>query len=187
VSANPTEPEPTSPKPTFLDRVKELPNLAKGLGAIVALIVSLIGLFTWAFPGCSRQAPGPTAGSLEVVDLQKHVTLGEYLRTQTVKNANPTPAQRKVDGVVARVLAKGLSGMKRADVYSTVRDAASGADVEKHLAGRLKIKAAGDSGGGAFWIAAPSKPGSYYIFFELDSPTGTLINTAKSDPFSVGG
>jgi hypothetical protein len=187
VSANPTEPKPTSPKPTLLDRVKELPNLAKGLGAIVALIVSLIGLFTWAFPGCSRQAPGPTDGALKVLDLQKHVTLGEYLRTHPVKNANPSPAQRKVDGVVALVRAEGLSGMKRADVYSTVRDAASGADVEKHLAGRLKIRAAGDSGGGAFWIAAPSEPGSYYILFELDSPTGTLINTAKSESFSVGG
>ena len=89
--------------------------------------------------------------------------------------------------MVARVLAKGLSGMKRADVYSTVREAASGADVERHLAGRLTIKAAGDSGGGAFWIAAPAEPGSYYIFFELDSPTGTLINTAKSPSFSVAG
>jgi hypothetical protein len=185
VSANPTE--PTSPKPTLLDRVKELPNLAKGLGAIVALIVSLIGLFTWAFPGCSRQAPAPTDGSLRVLDLQKHVTLGEYLRTHPVKNANPTPAERKVDGVVARVRAEGLSGMKRADVYSTVRDAASGADIEKHLAGRLTIKAKGDAGGDAFWIPAPSKPGSYYIFFELDSPKGTLINTAKTETFSVVG
>ena len=177
---------PPTPKPTALDRIKELPNLAKGVGAIVSLVVSLIGLFTWAFPGCSRPAAGPTDGALKVLDLQKHVTLGEYLRTHPVKSASPTAAERGRDGVVVLVRAEGLSGMKRADLYSTVRDSASGADVEKHLAGRLAIKAAGDSGGGAFWIPAPSEPGSYYILFELDSPSGTLINTVKSDPFSVG-
>src|SRR3954463_15260491 len=111
---------PPTPKPTALDRIKELPNLAKGLGAIVALIVSLIGLFTWAFPGCSRQAPGPTDGALKVLDLQKHITLGQYLRAHPVKSANPTPKERAHDGVVAMVRAEGLSGMKRADLYSTV-------------------------------------------------------------------
>ena len=57
-----------------------------------------------------------------------------------------------------------VSGVKRADLYWTMRDAASGGELaDDHyvhqLAAHFRIRTTGDSGGRAFWVPAPPQPG----------------------------
>jgi hypothetical protein len=170
--------------PGLLDRIKELPKLATGISAVVTLIVSIVALVLWILP----DPPGPTHAKLEVLDFQRHVSLGDYLNQNGMKNPGYTPVELARDGVVATVSAVDVSGVKRADLYWSVRPT-TGVLSDKHyrhqLAGHFKIRTTGDSGGRPFWAPAPAPPGRYYVFFELDAPNKTVLATTRTDEFPV--
>jgi hypothetical protein len=92
---------------------------------------------------------------------------------------------------VATVKVVGASGVGHADLFWTVRDVVSGSDVADgryvhQLAAHVKVKTTGDSGGGAFWVPAPAKPGRYLVRFELDAPNRTILFSVPTDEFVVG-
>ncbi len=177
--------------PGFLTIVRESPKLAISLGAIVGLIAGVLGLVAWFFPDAKPKPRAPTDAKLEVLDFQKHVTLQRYLRMIRKDAGNYTPAQLKRDGVVATVKAVNVSGVKRADLFWTIRDSASGSDLADghyvhQLAGRFKIATTGDSGGRPFWAPAPPQPGSYFVHYQLEAPNGSILNSTRTGAFVVG-
>lgn len=159
--------------------------------AIVTLIGGVLALVAWFFPDWKPKPDEPTDANLEMLDFQRHVTLGRYLQRINEKPTRYTPAQLSRDGVVATVKAVGVSGVERADLYWTVRESASGADyADAHyvhqLAGRFRIKTTGDSGGRPFWVPAPPQPGRYVIRFELTTEDGTILASKPTTAFVVG-
>lgn len=173
-----------------LSILRESPKLAVSLGAIVGLIVGVLGLVAWFFPDAKPKPRAPTDAKLEVLDFQKHVTLGRYLRMIKQDAASFTPAQLKRDGVVATVKAVGVSGVERANLFWTMRDSASGNDLADghfvhQLAGRFKIRTTGDSGGRPFWAPAPSQPGRYFVRYQLEAPNGSILNSTQTNTFVV--
>jgi hypothetical protein len=177
--------------PTILDRIREAPKLAAAIGAIVALAAGVLGLVSWFFPDAKPKPRAPTNAGLEMLDFQKHVTLGRYLRSIGATKTRYTAAQLARDGIVATVKADNVSGVKRADLYWTMRDAASGGELaDDHyvhqLAAHFKIRTTGDSGGRAFWVPAPPQPGRYFVRFELDAAGGTILASQPTDAFVVG-
>ena len=171
--------------------MRESPKLAISLGAIVGLIAGVLGLVAWFFPDAKPKPRAPTDAKLEVLDFQKHVTLQRYLRMIRKDAGNYTPAQLKRDGVVATVKAVNVSGVKRADLFWTIRDSASGSDLADghyvhQLAGRFKIATTGDSGGRPFWAPAPPQPGSYFVHYQLEAPNGSILNSTQTGAFVVG-
>jgi hypothetical protein len=180
---------PTSPG--LFGRLKEAPKLVVALGAIVTLIAGVLGLVAWFFPDAKPKPRAPTDAKLEILDFQKHVTLGRYLRTIDKDASGFSAGQLARDGVVVTVKAVGVSGVKRADLFWTVRDSASGSDLaDAHyvhqLAARFRIRTAGDSGGRPFWVPAPPQPGRYFVRFELSAPDGTILASTPTGPFVVG-
>jgi hypothetical protein len=173
-----------SKRPGPLDRIKELPKLATSIGAVVTLIASIIALVLWILP----DPPGPTNAKLEVLDFQLHVSLGDYLTENGLENPGYTPGDLTRDGVVATVSAEDVSGVKRADLYWSVRPT-TGILSDKHYrhqpAGHFKIRTTGDSGGRPFWVPAPAPPGRYYVFFQLEAPNHTVLRTTRTDEFPV--
>lgn len=175
----------------FLTRLKEAPKLAVSIGAVVTLIAGVLGLVAWFFPDAKPKPRAPTDAKLEILDFQKHVPLNRYLRRIDKPTDGYTRAQLGRDGVVATVKAVGVSGVERADLYWTVRDSASGSDLADghyvhQLAGRFRIRTAGDSGGRPFWVPAPPQPGRYFVRFELSAPNGTILASTPTDAFVVG-
>jgi hypothetical protein len=171
-------------------RLREAPKLTIAIG-IVTLIGGILGLVAWFFPDAKPKPLAPTDASLEMLDFQGHVTLRRYLQTIDKKPVGYSPAELSRDGVVATVKAVGVSGVKRADLYWTLRDSASGADfADAHyvhqLAGRFRIRTTGDSGGRPFWVPAPPQPGRYFIRFELAAPNGTILALKPTRAFVVG-
>jgi hypothetical protein len=183
--AGPPEEAAEPGRPGVLDRIKQAPKLAAAIGGIVAAIAGILGLVTWVFPDAKPKPRAPTDATLAIIDFQRHVSLGEYLDTHPIKGANPSAAQRSRDGVVVTVRAADVSGVKRADLFWTVRDEASDATIDRQLAGHLKINTTGDSGAAPYWVPAPSQTGRYFILFELDTQSGTILNTTRTDPFAV--
>ncbi|HEY8766626.1 MAG TPA: hypothetical protein VIP09_05105 [Dehalococcoidia bacterium] len=186
-----TRPRRQPPKQSGLfGRIKEAPKLAAAIGAIVATIAGILGLVTWFFPDAKPKPQAPTGAELSVLDFQRHVPLSAYLR-QIERKGNYGVAQLKHDGVLVTVKAIGVSGVKTANLFWTVRDAASGGDLAdahyvKQPGLKLRIRATGDSGGGPVWVPAPNKPGRYFIRLELDAPNGTLLASVPTDDFVVG-
>lgn len=175
----------------FLTVLRESPKVAVSLGAIVGCIAGILGLVAWFFPDAKPKPRAPTDAKLEVLDFQRHVTLQRYLRMIKQDGGSYTPAQLKRDGVVTTVKAVGVSGVKRADLFWTIRDSASGSDhADGHyvhqLAGRFKINTTGDSGGRPFWAPAPPQPGRYFVRYELTAPNGTILNSTQTSTFVVG-
>lgn len=175
----------------FLSVLRESPKVAVSLGAIVGCIAGILGLVAWFFPDAKPKPRAPTDAKLEILDFQRHVTLGQYLRMIKQDAGNYTPAQLKRDGVVATVKAVNVSGVDRADLFWTMRDSASGSDLADghyvhQLAGRFKIKTTGDSGGRPFWAPAPPQPGRYFVRYELSAPNGTILNSTQTSTFVVG-
>jgi hypothetical protein len=173
-----------------LDRVRAQPKLATAI-AIVTLIGGILGLVAWFKPDWKPKPRAPTDAKLEMLDFQRHVTLRRYLRTINQKPIGYSRAQLARDGVVVTVKAVDVSGVKRADLYWTVRDGASGSDLaDAHyvhqLAARFRIRTTGDSGGRPFWVPAPPQPGRYFIRFELAAPNGTILASVPTRPFVVG-
>jgi hypothetical protein len=180
-----------SKPPTILERLKQAPKLAISIGAIVTLIAGILGLVAWFFPDAKPKPRAPTDAHIEILDFQRHVTLGDYLRMINEKDAKYTTQQLKRDGVVATVKAVQVSGMKRADLYSTVRDSASGSNLsDDHYVhrrvGYFKIRTTGDSGGSPFWVEAPRQPGGYFVYFQLEAPNETILASKKTAQFIVG-
>lgn len=184
-------PRARAKKPGLLDRIREAPKLAAGIGAVVGLIAGILGLVAWFFPDAKPKPRAPTDAAIELLDFQRHVSLGRYLRSIGAKDARYSPDQLARDGVVVTVKAVGVSGVKRADLYWTVRDKASGGDLDDEhyvhqLAAHFRIHTTGDSGGRPFWVPAPAQPGRYFIRFELDAPNGTILASRPTDEFVVG-
>ena len=170
--------------------MRETSTLARWI-AIVTLIAGILGLVAWFFPDWKPKPRSPTDAKLEMLDFQRHVTLARYLRMIKKDRAGYSPAQLSRDGVVVTVKAVGVSGVERADLYWSVRDSASESDLaDAHyvhqLAGRFRIRTAGDSGGRPFWVPAPPQPGSYFIRFELTAPNGTILASEPTRAFVVG-
>ena len=168
-----------------------MPKLAAAIGAVVGLIASILGLVTWFWPDAKPKPRAPTDAALKMLDFEKHVSLGHYLRGIHKTNTPYSRAQLARDGVVATVKAVGVSGVKRADLYWTVRDAAGGGELSDdhyvhQLAGHFRIRATGDSGGGPFWVPAPPQPGRYFVRFELDAPNGTILASEPTEDFVIG-
>lgn len=178
-------------KPTgIVARIKDVPKLAAAIASIVGLILAILGLVTWFSPDTKPKARAPTDASLRILDFQT-ATLGRYLRSRKQKNPGYTVEQLARDGIVATVKVVGASGIGRADLFWTVRDIASKSDLTDgryvhQLAAHIRIKTTGDSGGGAFWVPAPSKPGRYLVRFELDAPNGVILDSLPTEEFRVG-
>jgi hypothetical protein len=175
----------------ILSRLKEAPKLAVSLGAIVTLIAGILGLVAWFYPEAKPKPPAPTDAKLEILDFQRHVTLRRYLLMIRQDPGRYSPEQLRRDGVVATVKAVGVSGVKRADLYWSIRDSASGNDLaDPHyvhqLAGRFKIRTTGDSGGRPFWAPAPPQPGTYLVRYQLEAPNATILASTGTDTFVVG-
>jgi len=166
----------------LLARIKQLPKLATAVGAVVASIVAIIGLVTTVWPDSES---APTDAGLQVLDFRKHVSLGDYLRETNHDASQYTAEQLAHDGVVVTVKAVDVSGVKSADLYYRLRDTVSGADVDRKLAARFKIRTNGDSGGQPVYVPAPNDAGRYLVVFELLAPNGTVLNTTKTEEFSV--
>lgn len=174
----------------LLVRVKAEPKLAIAIG-IVTLIGGILGLVAWFFPDAKPKPRAPTDAQLEMLDFQRHVTLGSYLRMINNKDGKYTAKQLARDGVVATVKAANVSGVKRADLFWTVRDSASGGNLADaryvhQLTARFQIRTTGDSGGRPFWVPAPGQPGRYFVYFELTAPNGTILASKPTGAFVVG-
>ena len=174
-----------------LARIKQAPKLAAAIASIVALIAGILGLVSWFNPDAKPKGTAPTDASLQLLDFQKHVTLGRYLRSTQRKNPGYGAEQLSRDGIVATVKVVGVSGVAQADLFWTIRDVASESDLTNpryvhQLAAHIRIKTTGDSGGGAFWVPAPSKPGRYLPRFELEAPNGTILYALSTKEFVVG-
>jgi hypothetical protein len=172
-------------------RIKEAPKVVAVISSIVGLIVGILGLIYLFNPDAKPKGRAPTDATMQILDFQKHVTLARYLRSRQLKNSGYTPEQLARDGVVATVKVVGASGVGRADLFWTVRDVVSGSDITApryvhQLAAHFRIKTTGDSGGGAFWVPAPAKPGRYVVRFELDAPNGTILFSIPTEEFVVG-
>ena len=172
-------------------RIKEAPKVVAVISSIVGLVVAILGLFFLFNPDAKPKGKAPTDATMQILDFQKHVTLARYLRSRQLKNSGYTPEQLARDGVVATVKVVGASGVGRADLFWTVRDVVSGSDITApryvhQLAAHFQIKTTGDSGGGAFWVPAPAKPGRYVVRFELDAPNGTILFSIPTEEFVVG-
>lgn len=182
----------TAAKPAgIIARIKEAPKLAAAIASIVGLIAGILGLISWFNPDVKPKGTAPTDATLQMLDFQKHVTLGRYLRSRHQKNPGYTAEQLSRDGIVATVKIVGASGVGHTDLFWTVRDVASESDLTNgryahQLAAHIRIKTTGDSGGGAFWVPAPSKPGRYLARFELDAPNGAILYSLPTDEFVVG-
>jgi hypothetical protein len=184
----------TTPAPKqsgIVARIKEAPKLAAAIASIVGLVAAVLGLIAWFNPDAKPKGRAPTDATLQLLDFQKHVTLGRYLRTSNHTNPGYSREQRARDGIVATVKVVGASGVGHADLFWTVRDVVSGSDVADgryvhQLAAHVKVKTTGDSGGGAFWVPAPAKPGRYLVRFELDAPNRTILFSVPTDEFVVG-
>jgi hypothetical protein len=179
------------PAPTFVSRLKEAPKLAAAIGSIVALIAGVLALIAWFNPDAKPKGRAPTDAKLQMIDFQKHVTLGRYLRSIAHSTSDSTPQALARDGVVATIKAVGVSGVSRADLYWGLRDVASESDVSDphyvhQLAAHLHIKTTGDSGGAAFWVPAPPTPGRYVARFQLETPSGVILDSTATEEFVVG-
>lgn len=175
----------------ILAAIRAAPKLAAAIASIVGLVAAILGLITWFNPDVKPKGTAPTDASLQVIDFQKHVTLGRYLRTSRQKDPGYSRAQLARDGIVATIKVVGASGVNRADLFWTVRDVASGSDLADdryvhQLAARIRIRTTGDSGGGAFWVPAPASPGRYVARFQLDTASGTILASVPTEEFVVG-
>ena len=191
-NAQPEAEAPVEAKPAgIVARIKEAPKIVAVISSIVGLVVAIVGLFFLFNPDAKPKGKAPTDATMQILDFQKHVTLGRYLRSRQMKNPGYTTDQLARDGVVATVKVVGASGVGRADLFWTVRDVASESDITApryvhQLAAHFRIKTTGDSGGGAFWVPAPAKPGRYVVRFELDAPNGTILFSVPTEEFVVG-
>jgi hypothetical protein len=185
------KPAETEAKPAgIVARIKDAPKLVAVIASIVGLIVGILGLITWFYPDAKPKGRAPTDASMQMLDFQT-ATLGRYLRSRNQQNPGYTRAQLARDGIVATVKVVGASGVGHADLFWTVRDIASKSDLNDvryvhQLAAHILIKTTGDSGGGAFWVPAPSKPGRYLVRFELDAPNGVILDSLPTEEFRVG-
>jgi hypothetical protein len=176
--------------PSLLDRVRAASNLTR-LIAIVTLIGGILGLVAWFFPDAKPERRAPTDAQLELLDFQKGVPLARYLRRINQDSSRYSRQQLARDGVVFTVKAVDVSGVKRANLFWTVRDSASGNDLaDEHyvhqLAGKFQIRTTGDSGGRPFWVPAPPQAGRYFVYFELSAPNETILASKQTDTFVVG-
>ena len=164
--------------------VKRRPKLTT-ISVLVGIVVGILAIVVWFFPDIKPKPKSPTDAALEITDFRKHVSLGDYLNENNLDPSTYKPGQLAHDGVVATVKAVKVSGVKRADLYWTLRDTASDANVGRGLAGHFKITTTGDSGGRAFWAPAPSPPGRYLVVWTLEKADRTILATAKTDEFAV--
>lgn len=183
---------PTPPRTSILSRLKDAPKLAAAIGSIVALVAGILGLVTWFNPDAKPKSRAPTDASLQLLDFQKHVSLGSYLRSIGKSTSDTSPQSLTRDGVVATIKAVNVSGVSRADLYWSLRDVVSERNLSDphyvhQLAARLHIKTTGDSGGAPFWVPAPATPGRYAPVFELETPRGAILYSLKTEDFVVGG
>lgn len=189
MASTPTKTPPAA-RPSLVSRLKEAPKVAAGIGSIVALVAGTLGVIAWFNPDAKGKERAPTNAALQQLDFQKHVTLGEYLRSIDRPAVQYTAAQRARDGVVATVKVVGASGVKDADLVWTLRDVASERNVTdpryvRQKAARIHVKTTGDSGGAPFWVPAPATPGRYLAVFELKAPNGSILASLKTDEFVV--
>jgi hypothetical protein len=174
----------------IFERVREVSSLSVWIG-IVTLIAGILGLVAWFFPDAKPKPRAPTDAQLELLDFQKGVTLARYLRRIDQDSSRYSRQQLARDGVVFTVKAVDVSGVKRANLFWTVRDSASGNDLAdehyvRQLAGRFEIRTTGDSGGRPFWVPAPPQAGRYFVYFELVAPNETILASESTDTFVVG-
>ena len=172
-------------------RIKEAPRLVAVIASVVGLVAGILGLIAWFNPDAKPKGTAPTDATMQILDFQKHVTLGRYLRSRQLKNPGYTAEQLSRDGIVATVKVVGASGVGHADLFWTVRDVASESDLGNpryvhQLAAHIRIKTTGDSGGGAFWVPAPPTSGRYVVRFELDAPNGAILYSLPTEEFVVG-
>jgi hypothetical protein len=182
----------TPPRTSIVSRLKDAPKLAAAIGSIVALVAGILGLVSWFNPDAKPKSRAPTDASLQLLDFQKHVSLGSYLRSIGRSTSDTPPQSLTRDGVVATIKAVNVSGVSRADLYWSLRDVVSERNLSDphyvhQLAARLHIKTTGDSGGAPFWVPAPATPGRYTPVFELDTPRGAILSSLKTEEFVVGG
>lgn len=188
----PEHAEGTAPKRTsIVSRLKEAPKLAAAIASIVALVAGVLGLIAWFNPDFKPKGTAPTNAELQMIDFQKHVTLGDYLRSTGRSNPGYSAQALARDGIVATIKVMGASGVSRADLFWGLRDVASERNVSDvryvhQLAAHIHIKTTGDSGGGAFWVPAPATPGRYIARFELYTPRGTILASLPTEEFRVG-
>jgi hypothetical protein len=185
-------PTPRTASVSIGSRLKETPKFAATVASIVGLVAGVLGLVTWFNPDAKPKSRSPTDASLQLLDFQKHVSYGSYLRSIGKNTSAIAPQSRRRDGVVATIKAVNVSGVGRADLYWSLRDVASERNVSDlhyihQIAAHLHIKTTGDSGGAPFWVPAPSTPGRYIPVFELDTPAGVILHSLKTEEFVVGG
>ena len=170
--------------------LKSTPKLAAGIASIVGLIAGVLALISWFAPDVKPKPAAPTDAKLEMIDFQRHVTLGSYLRSTSQDSSAYDAEGLARDGVVATVRVANASGVRRAVLRWTLRDVVSGHDVDDpnyvhQRAAEIRIATTGDSGGGEFWVPAPPVPGRYVAVFELDKQDGGLIAKGKTEEFVV--
>ena len=77
---------------SIVSRLKEAPKLAAAIGSIVALVAGILALITSFNPDAKPKGRAPTDATLKMIDFQKHVTLGRYLRSIARSTSDSTPA-----------------------------------------------------------------------------------------------
>jgi hypothetical protein len=180
------------PRPSIASRLKDAPKLAAAIGSIITLVAGILGLIAWFSPDAKPKPRAPTDATLQLLDFQKHVTLGSYLHSIGRPTSGTAPQSLTHDGVVATIKAVNVSGVGRADLYWSLRDVASERNLSDphyvhQLSAHLHIKTTGDSGGAPFWVPAPPTPGRYVPVFELDTPGGAILHSLKTEEFVVDG
>ncbi|MDX6474836.1 MAG: hypothetical protein QOH95_347 [Gaiellaceae bacterium] len=179
-----------STPPSFVSRLKDAPKLAAAIASIVGLIAGILGLVSWFAPDAKPKAAAPQNASLQVLDFQKHVPLGDYLRSINRSGSAYTRQQLLRDGVVATIKVVNASGVSYADLFWGLRDVVSERDLRNpryvhQRVARIHIKTTGDSGGAPFWVPAPPIPGRYLAHFDLIAPNGSFLDSIRTEEFVV--
>ncbi len=121
---------------------------------------------------------------LDGVALENGVTLREYLERIGKPTSGYSRGQLAHGGVVATVslTAVGLEGKELLLNWTLIDDASKKQvpDFRDQPAGRIR-EGGLKKGGSDFWVPAPTRPGLYWVLFELRALNGSLIDKKLSD------
>jgi hypothetical protein len=185
----PPAPE-AQPRRSILDRIRDAPKLAASLGAIVALVASVVALWREFSPTDPPAADTPKdAVILEITFRDKNRRFGDFLDDvhREAEKKSYTNARLDKVGLVfnVKVEIKGRNGVPLEIRYTMLNDENGEHIYDDRIGREITPDASVDRGTVPTWVPAPPRTGRYVVRFDITDRKGEVLGTGESPAFHV--